>query len=479
MHSKNTKRQKWSLLAGLVIFLLVLAACSGGQAGTTPPAEESVEEAAQPTEEAIEATEEEGAGEPAGAEEPAPPEEPTPAEEEAAAEEEAPAEEEMAPTPVANTENSLTMWVYDDGRIGVLTELGQQFEAEYGIPVIVEAVDLGEISNQILLGAGTGTGPDMAIIPHDNLGPLVENGAVAPVDLSDKANEYLPNAIDGFTYNGELYGLPLAVENIGFFRNTEMVPEAPTTWDEVFTIGQELVDSGEAEIAAAFPDLTYNIYPVYTSYGGYIFGRDAEGNFTPDDIGMNSEGFIEGMTWVQTMIENGLASENVDWEAAHVLFETGRAPFIFTGPWAINRFKTAGVPYAISAFPAAEEGGEPGYPFLGVQGIVFNANSSDLLLAQTFAMETIATQEGMQAIFDAEPRPSAWQSIFEAANDPDTIGFNEAGINADPMPSIPAMGFVWDAWVNAGTLVATGEMSPADALQNAVDQIQAQIAESQ
>lgn len=458
-------------LIGLLLLLLALAACGGGAADEPTPAATEAADVEEPAEEVEEPAEE--------VEEPAEEVE-EPAEEEEVVEE--PAEEEMAEgtaTPVANTENSLTLWVYDDGRIGVLTELGQQFEEEYGVPVIVEAVDLGEISNQILLGAGTGTGPDMAIIPHDNLGPLVENGAVAPVDLGDKADSYLPNSIDGFTYNGELYGLPLAVENIGFFRNTDMVPEAPTTWAEVQEIGQALVDSGDADIAVAFPDLTYNIYPIFTSYGGYIFGRDADGNFTPDDIGMNSEGFVEGLSWVQTMIDNGLASENVDWEASHVLFETGRVPFIFTGPWALNRFQTAGVPYAISAFPAAEEGGEAGYPFLGVQGIVFNANSADLLLAQTFALETIATPEGMQAIFDAEPRPSAWRTIFEAADDPDTAGFNAAGVHADPMPSIPAMGFVWNAWVNAGTLVATGELTPEAALDSAVEQIQAQIADAQ
>ena len=441
----------------VLMLLLALAACGGGQETAAPVAEATAVPAAE--------VEEVVAEEPA-VEEPA-------AEVEEAATEEPVAEE--APAEESSDENSLTLWVYDDGRVGVLTELGKQFEEEYGIPVVIEVVDLGEIKNQMLLGAGTGEGPDMAIIPHDNLGPMVENGAVAVVDLAEKEDQYLSNSIDGFMYNGQLYGLPLAVENIGFFRNTDMVPEAPKTWDEMMAIGEELVNNGDAQVAVGLPDLTYNIYPIYTSYGGYIFGRDDSGSFTPDDIGMNSEGMIEGLTLVQTLVDNGLASENVDWEASHVLFETGEAPFILTGPWAINRFQTAGVPYAISAFPAAEEGGEAGYPFLGVQGIVFNQNSDNLLLAQTFAMENIATEEGMQAIFDAEPRPSAWASIFNAAADPDTAGFNEAGVNAVPMPSIPAMGYVWDAWANAGTFVITGELTPEEALQGAVDQVQAQI----
>ncbi|MBE2269262.1 MAG: maltose ABC transporter substrate-binding protein [Anaerolinea sp.] len=369
----------------------------------------------------------------------------------------------------------LTLWVYDDGRLEVLTQLGQAFEAEYGVPLSVEVVDLSEIRNAMTLGAASGEGPDMIIIPHDNLGPIVENGAASPIDLGDNAENYLPASIDAFTYNGQLYGVPLAVENIGFFRNTDLVAEAPATWDEVAQVGTELLDSGAIDSVIGLPDLTYNSYPIYTSFGGYIFGRDAEGNFTADDIGMNNEGMVAGLTWIQSMIDEGLVSENVDWEASHVQFETGRSAFIMTGPWAINRFETAGVPYAISAFPAAEAGGEPGYPFLGVQGLVINANKENAVLAQVFAVDFLATEENYQAIFDAEPRPSAWASIFTAAEDPNTAGFNAAGINAVPMPSIPAMGYVWDAWVNAGALVAQGELSPQEALDAAVEQIRLQV----
>lgn len=455
---QHTHKHPLLTLLLLLAMTLFLVACGGTEPEVAEPTTASeVEEETTPTEEPV--VEEE------------------PVEEEAVVEKEAPAEEEMAEEEavVELVENALNLWVYDDGRLGVLTELGEQFEAEYGIQVAVQVVDLGDIVDQIVLGEG----PDMAIVPHDNIGPMVESATIATLDLGDKSGEYLASAVDGFTYGGDLYGLPLAVENIGFFRNTDMVPDAPETWEEVFAIGEGLVNSGDAQLAIGFPDLTYNTYPLYTAFGGYIFGRDANGGFTSDDIGLATDGFVEGLTVAQSFMDSELASTNIDWEASHVLFETGEIPFILTGPWALNRFRTAGVPYAISAFPSAESGGEPGHPFLGVQGIVFNANSDNLLLAQTFALETIATEAGMQAIFDAEPRPSAWESIFTSVDDPDTKGFNDAGINAVPMPSIPAMGYVWEAWGNAGTFVATGELTPADALQAAVDQIEAQIAENE
>ncbi len=377
----------------------------------------------------------------------------------------------------AAQQSTLTIWT-DDQRLPVITELSKQFTEEYGIEVVVEPMGIQDTKDAMIRGASTGEGPDLFIIPHDNIGALVESGVVAPIDLGDKADKFLPNALEGFFYNGQLYGVPFAIENDACFRNTEMLPEMPATWAELAEAGKALVDAGKAQYAAAFPDLGYNYYPVYSAFGGYLFGRDEAGNYTPDDVGMDSEGMIAGAQWAYDLIQAGYASQNLDWEAAHVMFETGQAPFIITGPWAVGRFKDAGIPYAISACPAAEAGGEQGAPLIGVQGFMVNANSENVLLAQTYLLEFIATDEAMQYIFDMDPRPSAWVSIFEATEDPDMQGFAQAGVNGQPMPAIPAMGTVWDAWGNAGILIAQGQLTPAEALADAATQIRNQIAES-
>ena len=78
----------------------------------------------------------------------------------------------------------------------------------------------------------------------------------------------------------------------------------------------------------------------------------------------------------------------------------------------------------------------------------------------------------MPRIFEAEARPSAWASVNELADDLDTLGLQRGRCRAEPMPAIPAMGFVWDSWVNAGTLVMTGELDPAAALTQAVEQVE-------
>ncbi|MBN1964452.1 MAG: maltose ABC transporter substrate-binding protein [Anaerolineae bacterium] len=379
---------------------------------------------------------------------------------------------------VAQDAPTLTIWT-DDQRLPVITELSRQFTEEFGVEVVVEPMGIQDTKDAVIRGASTGEGPDLFIIPHDNIGALVDSGVVAPIDLGDRADLFLPNSLDAFTYDGVLYGVPFAVENDAFFRNTDLVPDLPATWAEVAEIGRALVDAGETEYAMAFPDLGYNYFPVYTAFGGYIFGRDENGSYSAADVGMDGEGMVAGAEWANALIRDGYASENLDWEAAHVLFETGQAPFIITGPWAVDRFVTNEVPYAISVFPAAEEGGEPGAPFIGVQGFMVNANSENLLLAQTYLTEFIATEAAQLYIFEGDPRPSAFVSVFEATEDPDMQGFAEAGANGQPMPVIPAMGYVWDAWDNAGLLIAQGELTPAEALTEAANQIRTQIEEAE
>jgi len=369
----------------------------------------------------------------------------------------------------------LQVWVYDQSRIDTLTQIGKDFEKKYGIPVKVSMVDLGQIRTQFLLAASGGECADVAIIPHDNLGNLVANDAVLPVELGAKKKEILAPAIDGFMYNGKLYGLPLSVENIGFFRNTDLVPQAPATWDDMIAIGTKLVKDGKCQVIMGFPDATYNSYPFFSSYGGVIFGKNKDGSLNANDVQIASDGFVQGLTVMTGMVTNKLVPEASDWDGAHVLFETGKAPFIMTGPWALERFKNAGVHYAISAFPAAKKGGQAGAPFLGVQGMIVSKSSKQAKLAQAFVVNYIATKANMEALHNADQRPSAWKSVAAATKDPDSAGFAAAGVNAIPMPSIPAMGFVWDSWVNAGALAFSGQKSPKDALVNAKSQIDTQV----
>ena len=443
----NTK--KWYILA--VLFLLgalFLSACGGAD---EPAAEETAEEPAttDTTEEVMDEPTAEPEAEPTEEMMDEPTAEPV---------EETPTEEAA----MDEFDVSITIWA-DDTRAPILTDLAESFQAEYGVGLIVEQV--ADINDQFPIAAPAGEGPDILILAHDRIGGFFASGLLAPIDLGDKVDEFYPVAVDAFTYEGQLVGMPYAVENLAFFYNTDMIETPPTTWDELIEMGGALVDSGDTTYALALTGTTYDAYPLQTAFGGYVFGVNENG-YDPTDVGIDSPGMIAAGDFIQQNVEAGYISSSTDWDTAHLQFETGEVPFLLAGPWALDRLRESGVPYAITTFPAAEQVGQS---FLGVQGFAVNALSENVLLAQTFLTEFVATQEVMQELASAGNRPSAFVSV--TSDDPDIAAFGETGADAVPMPAIPEMGSVWGSWGDAFTLIINGEQTAEEALTNGAAQI--------
>ncbi len=183
------------------------------------------------------------------------------------------------------------------------------FEEEFGVDLIIDEVGFGDIRGLMSTAAPSGEGPDILVGAHDWLGELVSSGLLAPIDLGDRVDEFAPAAIQAFTYDGELYGLPNATENLAMFVNTDLVPECPTTWTEVYEISAELAAANTGDIETdqyGFVRMEgdpFHFYPIQTAFGGYVFGQDAEGNYDPTDVGIASEGSIAAAQWFERMVD--------------------------------------------------------------------------------------------------------------------------------------------------------------------------------
>jgi arabinogalactan oligomer/maltooligosaccharide transport system substrate-binding protein len=134
--------------------------------------------------------------------------------------------------------------------------------------------------------AQAGKGPDLVMGAHDCIGNLVQNGTIDPLQLTDDTRAaFDPLAIKGVTYNGQIYGIPYAIENVVLFRNTDLVPEAPRTMEELVAKGKELKAAGKVDEIMALPvganGDAYHMYPIYTSGGGYLFGKGPRATTTP------------------------------------------------------------------------------------------------------------------------------------------------------------------------------------------------------
>ncbi|MEJ2746676.1 MAG: extracellular solute-binding protein [Anaerolineae bacterium] len=448
------KNKKWYLL--LVMMLLgafMLVACGGNQ----PAAEPTAEAAPAVQEPATEAPTE------------APMEEPTevPMEEPTEAPMEEPTAEPTAEPAAAEPAGTLRIWA-DDTRAPILQDLADEVLATYNLELVVELKSA--IRDDFQVAAPLGEGPDIIVIAHDQAGTLVDNGLLAPVDLGDKAGDFAPKALEACTFDGVLYCMPYATENLAFFYNTDRVETPPTTWDDVVSMGEALMAEGKTTYIMAVTGTTYDAYPLYTSFGGYIFGKDADGNWNPEDLGVDSPGMIEGVQWLADGVAKGDLPADWDWANNHALFETGESPFIMAGPWALGRIRESGIPYAITDFPS------DGYPFAGTQGFFINAQSENVLLAQAFLSEFIANVDTQLALYEVGQRPPAYLPALEQVDDPDLIAMAAAGENATMMPAIPAMGSVWGNWNDAVVLARDGKQTAAEAMADAATKIRALIA---
>jgi len=374
-----------------------------------------------------------------------------------------------APTEAAPVEpaGTLTIWA-DDTKAPVFQDLADDVLAAYNIELVVEVKSA--IRDDFKVAAPNGEGPDIIVIAHDQAGTLVADGLLAPIDLGDKAADFNPNSLAACTFDGQLYCMPYATENLGFFYNTDLVPTAPTTWDEVISMGEALKAEGKVDYVMAVTGTTYDVYPIYTAFGGYIFGKLDNGDWNPEDLGVDNEGMVAGAQFLADNVANGNFPADWDWANNHALFETGKAPFIMAGPWALSRIRESGVPYAIASFPGG------GYPFAGTQGLFVNAQSENVLLAQTFLNEFVATEDTQLALYEAGQRPPAYLPALAKVEDPDLAAMAAAGEQANMMPAIAAMGSVWGSWNDAVVLARDGKQDAATALADAGTKIRALIA---
>jgi arabinogalactan oligomer/maltooligosaccharide transport system substrate-binding protein len=371
----------------------------------------------------------------------------------------APAEEptDAATTGAAGSGEPLTVWV-DETRQAAVEAAAEDFTAETGTEVELVLKNFEDIRTDFIAQVPTGEGPDITVGAHDWLGELITNGVVAPVELGDKAAEFEEVAVQAFTADGQVYGLPYAIENIALIRNTELAPTPPATWDELLEMSKDVDVKYPVLVQTGTEGDPYTYYPFQTSFGAPVFEQNADGSYSPE-LAMGGENGEAYAQWLAEQGDNGTLSTDITYDIAVEAFAKGQSPFIVGGPWMIEQF--ADLDLAINPVPTA--GDQPAQPFVGVQGFYVSAQSDNALVANDFLVNFMATTEAQTALFEAGGRPPALTAAADAAStDPIVAGFRAVGSEAVPMPSIPEMGSVWAFWGVTEANILTGKVDPAE-----------------
>lgn len=390
-----------------------------------------------------------------------------------------PAEEEAASTepPVRDQNAELVIWS-DDVRAPILTEFADQFGEEFGITVQVQVST--DVRQQFKDATNVDQGPDIIVGAHDWLGELVQNGTVAPIQMSEDVQaQFVPEALEATKFDGQIYGVPYATESLGLIRNTALAPEAPASMEELVANGKSMMEAGDADQvmvqAMGQQGDAYNAFPWLSAYGGGVFGVNSDGGWDAENVIIDSPESIQGGEKIAWLGEEGALNVNVGGTEMEALFAEGKTPYMVSGPWAIANVEGAGIDYAIDPIPVFEDGGEP-TPFLGVQMFYVSAKAKNGAIAQEFVNQYVPSLDLQLALFEAGDRPPALQEALDqvAADNEDIAAWSAAGQGAPPMPNIPAMNAVWGPLGQAAADIVSGD-APADRLKAAQEEVVAAI----
>ena len=360
---------------------------------------------------------------------------------------------------------TLTVWV-DAERVDALQGAADAYQEKTGVTVKLVGKSVDDMKDDFIQQVPTGKGPDVVMGAHDWLGELSTNGVVAPIELGDSSEDYLPVALQAATYEGTVYMLPYAVENIAVLRNADLVPEPAASFDDMVSKGTFVVEQG----AEGNP---YHLYPFQTAFGAPVFGTDDSGSYDPTDLQLGSEGGFAFADWLGAQGAAGTLNTDIDGEIAKQQFLDGTAAFWLTGPWNVGAATDAGINVEIDPIPSPT--GETASPFAGVKGFFVSAESKNKVAANDFLVNYLGTEDVQLELFTAgNVLPALTAAADTAASDPIIAGLQAVGADAVPMPAIPAMGAVWQFWGVAEAAIINGE-DPQATWQKLVDDVTAAI----
>jgi raffinose/stachyose/melibiose transport system substrate-binding protein len=239
-------------------------------------------------------------------------------------------------------------------------------------------------------------------------GVLADAGLLMPLDDAYKQNNWdiYPWARQRATYNGKTFGVPSQVEEIIVYYNKSLVPEPPTTVEELREIADDL--KGRGIIPFAFGDQEQ--WP-----GGHMFsigasntlGREGLDEILYRDGRWDTDEVITAIDVIfREFNESGYYPEGVNaitYDDANSLFFSGQAAMAPTGTWLVSTIVESVQDFEVGVFP---------FPSIDGSGIAPPAGVGSGLFVAKDAKET----EGAIAFIDYLQQEDTARQLMERLN---------------------------------------------------------------
>jgi arabinogalactan oligomer/maltooligosaccharide transport system substrate-binding protein len=379
---------------------------------------------------------------------------------------------------------SLIVWVYmKDTELAALQTVVNAYQSKTGDTVTVINFPYFEMLSKVEIAFPAGEGPDLVEFPHTDAGVWSQAGLIVPFPtgaLSDNERSlYQASALDAFTTDGQLYGIPQIADTVVLMYNKALVTKPPETMGELVSMAHQLTRDDIYGFLVLDNNMWFS-WCFISGYGGYIFGQQ-NGAYNPDDIGVFSKDTADGMNYLMTFRnQEGLIPSDLDWNIITGKFTEGKVAMMLMNANQAGIYQAAGVDVGIAVIPRLPNGEMP-HPLLNVHGWGLNAYSTKQQAASELAVYLGAHLPVplFQAGSGNIPVRNDVLTDPIIANNPDATAAVQQVQYAQPVPNIPEMSLVWTPLNNAFDLVASGKKTTAQALLEATQAIRDAIAGQQ
>ncbi len=277
---------------------------------------------------------------------------------------------------------AVTLWHSFRGREAEALETAvAAFNEAHENQVKLVAIDGAEYIARVesaLAEPGAGS-PDLVVWAHDKIVPWARRGWLLPLDSridSAELSDFIPQCVTPLRHESKLYGLPLSFESLMLYYNRNLVDRAPRTTNEMLATARRFADPRRDRWGIVYERANFYFHAMWLhGFGGQVF--DARGNFAVRSPAMlKSLAFARDLARVQHVIP-----DTVDWERQMAIFNSGRAPFLISGPWAYGSLAWDRIPIGIAPLPLLSPSRRHPAPFLGVKAFAVAAHSPRVDLA--------------------------------------------------------------------------------------------------
>jgi raffinose/stachyose/melibiose transport system substrate-binding protein len=212
-------------------------------------------------------------------------------------------------------------------------------------------------------------------------GVLAEAGLLRSLEEAYKQNNWdiYDWAKQRVTYNGTLYGVPNLVQEVIVYYNRDLVPEVPTTVDELRQISDEL--KGQGKVPLAFGDQEqWPAGHLFSIAASNMLGREGLDNIFYGDGRWDTPEVVAAIDLMfRDFVQSGYYPDGVNaltYDDTNSLFFSGEAAMNPTGTWLVPTIDESVQDFDVGFFPFPSIDGSSTSPPAGLGGGWFVAKNA-------------------------------------------------------------------------------------------------------